>query len=138
MQADSKWWHRGKILKIRNIKSSPLRYLVKFNFYQDDKNRWVDAHELLDDGICGDPISQTKGYGIILLDRRSYYPFGNMAPAQIKRLIIMRHCKDCQKFFRFIEVHEKEHGVGKCKKNLRVKFDEILKIQLIPKLDDGV
>ena len=102
----SNHWHRGRIIGIDECiddASDTLQYLVAFNFYSNDRNQWVFANELLDDAICGDPRNETIGYGILFLDRKSYFGFGQMESAQLKRLIIMRHCKICRRFFRFIE-----------------------------------
>lgn len=119
-----------EIIKI-DASSDPLRYLVKFNFYKDDRNFWAVANELLDDVLCGDRKRDTLGYGIIFLDRHSVYAFGSMESAKIKRLIIMRQCKKCQKFFRFIQLHErKEHELGKKKNELKVKFNDTPQIHI--------
>lgn len=138
MESDNHW-HRGKIIEVKKTNadsSDALIYLVTFNFYRKDKNRWANANELLDDAICGDPRNETIGYGILFLDRRSYYGFGTMKAAQIRRLIIVRQCSTCQKFFRFIEVHEKqEHGLGKRNNGRKVKFIDIPQIQMIPNLN---
>lgn len=141
MESDNNW-HRGRIIDINkdsaDSKLDAIRYLVTFNFQRDDKNRWVHADELLDDVLCGDSMRETKGYGIIFLDRQSYYRFGKMKSADIRSLIIMRQCKICQKMFRFIEAHEKECGFGKRKKGLKVKFNEVIQIRTIPNLDGEI
>lgn len=139
MKSDNNW-HRGNIIDIDKINGdSPdaLKYLITFNFHRDDKNRWAYANELLDDAIFGDPKSVTIGYGIIFLDRRSHYGFGKMKAAQTRRLIIVRQCTICQKFFRFIDVHEKRvHGFGKMKKGRKVTFNDVPQIQIISDQDD--
>lgn len=129
-------WHRGKIVDVARTDAGST-YLITFNCYQDDKNRWANATELLDDAICGDPRNETVGHGIIFLDRQSYYGFGEMASAQIKCLIIVRQCTICQKFFRFVDVHEKqEHGLKKTRNALQVKFNDCTQVRIIPNLDD--
>lgn len=135
-------WHRGRIIDIdmtNGCSPNVHKYLITFNFHRHDKNRWAFADELLDDVICGDPRSETIGYGIIFMDRRSYFGFGKMKSAQIKRLIIMRQCKCCQKFFRFIEVHEKQqHGLRKRKIGRKVKFNVVPQIHMIPNSNDEI
>lgn len=134
MESDNNW-HRGKIIDVKKISgdsSNVSKYLVTFNFYREDKNRWACANELLDDAICGDPRHETIGYGLIFLDRRSYYGFGEMKPSQIKRLIIVRPCSICQKFYRFIEEHEKKE------KRRKVQFNDTPQIRIIPNLDGDI
>lgn len=129
-------WHRGKIIDVERTDAGST-YLVTFNFYRDDKNRWANANELLDDAICGDPRYETIGFGIIFLDRRSYYGFGEMTSAEIKRLVIVRQCTICQKFFRFVDVHEKqEHGLKKKENAHQVKFNDFVQVRTIPNQND--
>lgn len=136
MESDNNW-HRGKIIGVKKSEAV-LNYLVTFNYYRNEKNRWANANELLDDAICGDPWNETFGYGIIFLDRRSYYEFGEMTAAQIKRLIIVRPCAICQKFFRFIDAHEKQvHGLRKKETGRLVTFNDIPQVRIIPNLSDG-
>lgn len=134
MESDSNW-HRGKIIDIDKTdgdSSDALKYLITFNFHRDNKNQLAHANELLDDAICGDPKSETVGYGIVFLDRRSYYSFGKMTTAQIKRLIIVRQCTICQKFYRFIDAHEKQaHGIGQMNKGRKVQFNDVPQIRVI-------
>lgn len=141
MESDSNW-HRGKIIEIdRTNGSSPdaFKYFITFNFHREDKNHWANANELVDDAICGDPKTMTIGYGIIFSDRRSHYGFGKMKAPQIRRLIIMRQCTICQKFFRFIDVHEKrEHGFGQTKRGRNVTFNDVLQIKTISDENDEV
>lgn len=137
MESDGNW-HRGKVIAIRKPYAGP-EYLITFNFHRIEKNRWANANELLDDAICGDPRNETIGYGIIFLDRESYYGFGEMTTAQIKRLIIVRQCKICRKFFRFIDVHEKKaHGLRKKETDRKVIFNDLPEIHVIPNLNEDV
>lgn len=141
MESDNNW-HRGKIIDIdKTDGDSPdnLKYLITFNFYPANDDRWAFANELLDDTICGDQISETIGYGIIFLDRRSFYNFGEMKSAQIKRLIVVRQCMLCQKFFRFIDAHEKrEHGLGQRKKRRNVEFNDAPQIRVTDENDGEI
>lgn len=138
MESDNNW-HRGKIIDVERTAAGSA-YLITFNFHRDDKNRWANANELLDDdAICGDPRNKTIGYGIVFLDRRSYYGFGKMRSAEIKRLIIVRQCTICKKFFRFIDAHEKqEHGLKKKQKAHQVKFNEVIQVRMIPNLCEDI
>lgn len=135
MESDNNW-HRGKIMDVERTDAGSA-YIVTFNFYRDDKNRWANANELLDDAICDDPRNETFGFGFVFLDRRSYYGFGNMKSADIKRLIIVRQCTVCQKFFRFVDTHEKrKHGLKKKEKAQQVSFDDTTQVQMLPDLSN--
>lgn len=131
-------WHRGKIINVERTDAGSA-YLVTFDFHRDDKNRWANANELLDDAICGDTRNGTIGYGIIFLDRRSYRGFGEMKSAEMKRLIIVRQCTICQQFFRFVDTHEKQkHGLKKREKAQKVRFSDTIQVRMIPNFCDDI